>query len=72
MAYHARVRHVAGLLEGGFPPDLNVSGHCLPFSSYLATRVVELIVHTDDLVCSVGLSATPPSQAGHCRRRRTS
>ncbi len=62
-AFNARVRHVSGLLERGCPPELNVSGHRLPFSTYLATRVVELIVHTDDLVSSVGLSTALPSRA---------
>jgi hypothetical protein len=62
-AYDARVRHVAGLLQLGLPVGTDVGGHRLPFSAYLATRVVELIVHTDDLACSVGVASVPPRRA---------
>jgi hypothetical protein len=59
-AYKSRVRMVSDLLERGLPAATEVGGHRLPFSSYLVTRVVELIVHADDLACSIGLVGTPP------------
>ncbi len=62
-AYTARVRHVGELLQFGLPAATGVAGRDLPFSAYLATRVVELIVHTDDLICSVGLRSAPPNLA---------
>ena len=62
-AYNARVRYVGELLRLGLPAATGVAGHDLPFSAYLATRVVELVVHTDDLICSVGLGGTPPNLA---------
>ncbi len=62
-AYDARVRHVGELLQQGLPAATDVSGRSLFFSAYLATRVVELVVHADDLACSVGLTNTPPKLA---------
>jgi hypothetical protein len=62
-AYNARVRHVGELLQLGLPASTGLAGHDLPFSAYLATRVVELVVHTDDLSCSVGLGSAPPNLA---------
>jgi len=62
-AYNARVRHVGEVLRLGLPATTGVAGHDLPFSAYLATRVVELVVHTDDLICSVGLASAPPHLA---------
>jgi hypothetical protein len=62
-AYDARIRYVGDLLQQGLPGATDVSGRSFSFSAYLATRVVELIVHADDLACSVGLTGTPPSLA---------
>jgi hypothetical protein len=62
-AYDARVQHVGGLLRHGLPAATDVAGQSRAFSAYLATRVVELIVHADDLACSVGLVSTPPGLA---------
>jgi hypothetical protein len=62
-AYDARVHYVGDLLRRGLPAAIDVSGRSLSFSSYLATRVVELIVHADDLACSVGHTGAPPSRA---------
>jgi hypothetical protein len=33
------------------------------FSDWLPTRVMELVVHGDDLAASVGIDAPPPSEA---------
>lgn len=62
-AYDDRTRRVEGLLQRGLPAAMDVGGHSLSFSAYLATRVVELIVHSDDLACSVGLVNAPPALA---------
>jgi hypothetical protein len=42
---------------------LGQKGWILSTECYVATRVVELVVHADDLACSVGLEATPPQAA---------
>ncbi len=54
----------------GVPPDrlvpvLTVPGAYTTLAAYLASRVVELVVHTDDLVVSVGLEPVglPPEAA---------
>jgi hypothetical protein len=62
-AYDARVLLVEELLRRGLPSGTGVAGQTIPFSAYLATRVVELVVHADDLACSVGLPSTPPALA---------
>jgi len=62
-AYDARIRYVGGLLQLGLPASTDVGGDPLPFSAYLATRFVELIVHADDLACTLGLVSTPPGLA---------
>ncbi len=59
-AYDARVQLVGALLQRGLPAATEVAGHAVPFSAYLATRVVELVVHADDLACSVGVASAPP------------
>jgi hypothetical protein len=48
-------------MPGGW--RIQISGRVLPFPAYLATRVVELVVHADDLACSVDLEARPPQAA---------
>jgi hypothetical protein len=62
-AYDSRVDYVSGLLRQGLPPATDVSGRRLPFSEYLVTRVVELVVHADDVACSVGVVSAPPDLA---------
>ncbi len=45
-------------------PVIRVSGGQVPLSDYLRTRVLEVVVHGDDLVCSVpGLVAPEPPPA---------
>jgi Mycothiol maleylpyruvate isomerase N-terminal domain len=62
-AYQARIEKVSRLLSGECPAEVQISGRTLPFPAYLATRVVELVVHTDDLASSVDLEARPPQAA---------
>jgi Mycothiol maleylpyruvate isomerase N-terminal domain len=62
-AYQARIEKVSLLLRDECPAEVQVSGRALPFPAYLATRVVELVVHADDLACSVDLEARPPLAA---------
>ncbi len=45
------------------PEYVSVGDGILPSSSYLATPVVELIGHADDLSCSVGIASDPPVEA---------
>ena len=42
---------------------VNVRGGATPLETYLRTRVVELVVHGDDLAASVGLSYEVPAAA---------
>ena len=45
-------------------PVLRLSGGQVPLRDYLRTRVLELVVHADDVACSVpGLSVPDPPQA---------
>ena len=37
-------------------PVVQVRGGGAPLDDYLVTRIIELVVHTDDLACSVGLT----------------
>ena len=55
--------HLVGLLDEA-PPSravavIRVSGGQVPLSDYLRTRVLEVVVHGDDLVCSVPALAGP-------------
>ena len=50
------------------PPErkvavLTMPGHAATLDGYLRTRVVEVVVHADDLAASVGLDFDPPSGA---------
>lgn len=48
-------------------PDRTVTvlgGMVMRLDDYLVTRVVELVVHLDDLAASTGLDVTPPEDAG--------
>ena len=58
--YRARTARLAAVLRDGPSPTGEVPGLSLSFHEYLATRVVELAVHADDLAYSVGL-VTPLS-----------
>jgi hypothetical protein len=60
-AYSERVGLVEVLLRRSRLASVEVGATSLPFSAYLATRVVELLVHADDLACSVGLSSPEPA-----------
>jgi hypothetical protein len=62
-AYQERIEKVSLLLCGDYPADVHIAGRRLPFPDYVATRVVELVVHADDVACSVDLEATPPQAA---------
>jgi uncharacterized protein (TIGR03083 family) len=44
-------------------PVLRIEGGAASLSEYLRTRVVELLVHTDDLAASVGTEIDPPADA---------
>jgi len=59
-AYDRRSSNVAGLLRQACPAEIQLSNLRISFPAYLATRIVEMLVHTDDLGCSVGLAPTAP------------
>jgi uncharacterized protein (TIGR03083 family) len=44
-------------------PVLRIEGGAALLSDYLMTRVVELVVHADDLAASVGIEIDPPPEA---------
>jgi uncharacterized protein (TIGR03083 family) len=44
-------------------PVVQVPGGTTSLAGYVRTRIVELVVHTDDLATSVGRSAAPPADA---------
>jgi uncharacterized protein (TIGR03083 family) len=44
-------------------PVLRIEGGAALLSDYLRTRVVELLVHADDLAASVGIEIDPPPEA---------
>ncbi|MDA8044377.1 MAG: hypothetical protein M0Z30_03930 [Actinomycetota bacterium] len=60
-SYSERVKQVEALLHRSSLRSTEVAGTSLTFSAYLATRVVELLVHADDLACSVGLESPAPA-----------
>jgi hypothetical protein len=62
-AYLARLENIGTLLADAVPPVVTIGGRRLPFGFYLETRIVELLVHADDLAVSVGEDAEPPPAA---------
>ncbi|MGH9045752.1 MAG: maleylpyruvate isomerase N-terminal domain-containing protein [Acidimicrobiales bacterium] len=58
------VHRLVGSIEGVRPerlvPVLTIPDAATTFEDYLRTRVVELVVHTDDLAVSCGLDAPQP------------
>jgi hypothetical protein len=61
-AYDARVAKLRLRLPEDAPPEVLLGDHAVEFGDYLASRVVELLVHMDDLAVSTGLgSRSPPA-----------
>jgi hypothetical protein len=58
-SYADRVEKLAGRLEAHRPRAVRVGDTAMDFEFYLVTRIVELLVHTDDMAVSVGMS--PPA-----------
>jgi Mycothiol maleylpyruvate isomerase N-terminal domain len=58
-SYAERVEGLAARLEVYRPGAVMVGDAVMEFESYLVTRIIELLVHTDDIAVSVGM--TPPS-----------
>jgi hypothetical protein len=57
-----RLRPQLASADGGrLVPVVQVQGGAARLDDYLVTRVVELVVHADDLACSVGLPEIVPS-----------
>jgi uncharacterized protein (TIGR03083 family) len=60
----ARLRaSLSGQTATRLVPVLRIEGGAALLSDYLLTRVVELVVHADDLAASVGMEIDPPPEA---------
>jgi hypothetical protein len=59
----ARIETIDELLAVRVPETVSIGTRRLPFTYYLATRIVELLVHTDDLAVSIGQDCQPPPAA---------
>jgi hypothetical protein len=59
-AYDARVAKLRRRLPGDAPPEILLADHAVEFCEYLASRVVELLVHMDDLAVSTGANPHYP------------
>jgi hypothetical protein len=57
-AYVLRTEKLRGRLAGPLPRTVSFGAGRMDFGDYLVTRIVELLVHADDLAASVGV--TPP------------
>jgi hypothetical protein len=63
-AYGDRLAKLESRLAGSLPGTVRLGDRAVAFPEYLASRVVELLVHADDLVASLELHGTePPSPA---------
>ena len=63
-AYAERVEKLTGRLEDAPRHAVALGDGVMDLDTYLATRIVELLVHADDLAVSVGLEpAEPPRDA---------
>jgi hypothetical protein len=61
--YSERVENLAAQLAVHRPRAVLVGDNIMEFESYLVTRIIELLIHTDDLAVSVGLPPRPPAAA---------
>jgi hypothetical protein len=59
-AYEARVAKLRRRLPVDAPPEVLLGDHAVEFGDYLASRVVELLVHVDDLAVSTRISPRSP------------
>ncbi|HEV8296166.1 MAG TPA: maleylpyruvate isomerase N-terminal domain-containing protein, partial [Acidimicrobiales bacterium] len=59
-AYNERARKLNVRLAARCPTSVVLETGVMDFQSYLVTRVVELLVHGDDLATSVGISSVAP------------
>jgi hypothetical protein len=59
-AYTTRTEKLEGRLHGSLPSTVRFGAGVMDFAEYLVTRIVELLVHADDLAASVGLSPPGP------------
>jgi uncharacterized protein (TIGR03083 family) len=62
-ACRARIATLERRLPDEAPSHVMLGPLAVPFGGYLGSRVVELLVHADDLAVSVGLDLTPPPDA---------
>lgn len=62
-AFEQRVRKLESRMTGALPATIQFGAGSLDFGEYLHSRVVEVLVHTDDLAVSVGIDpGVPPTE----------
>jgi hypothetical protein len=59
-AYSDRLADLAPRLSSAPPSTVSLEGGPMAFPAYLSTRIVEMLVHADDLAVSVGIEPPPP------------
>ena len=59
-AYGNRMEKLDGRLAGPLPSAVRFGADLMDFRGYLVTRIVELLVHADDLAASVGIPPPRP------------
>ena len=63
-AYDNRLARLASRLVGTVPAAVVLGDHGIDFGEYLASRVVEVLVHADDLMASIDATRRdPPTEA---------
>ena len=62
-AYADRVQKLSTRLTGPLPSTIQFGAGSIDFAEYLSSRVVEVLVHADDLAASVGLEPPDPPAA---------
>jgi hypothetical protein len=62
-AFEQRTEKLAARLTGPCPKDVTLTSGVMDFEAYLATRIVELLVHADDLAVSVAAPFDLPENA---------
>jgi hypothetical protein len=62
-AYEERAERVSGRLSSSRRRAVRMGDHVMAFDAYLATRIIEVLVHADDLTISAGVPPAEPPRA---------
>ncbi len=62
-SFDDRLHQLASRLDERVPQAVAMGPFAVPFGDYLASRVVELLTHADDLLVGVGAQVDPPTVA---------